>query len=126
MNKFKLNPTDVFWVGLSVSTVILSTGISWSLIRGSSFDVETLDTKFKLTGITSKNREVTRELKQVSEELKRTPLPRERQEELNQIEQKLEQTEKEIQVIEDSISSEVKLNDGEKVPPVEIETNDNS
>ena len=126
MNKFKLNPTDIFWMGLSVSTVILSTGVTWSLIRGSSFDVEALNTKFKLSGITSKNRELTRELKQVSEELRRAPLPRERQEELNQIEQKLEQTEKEIQVIEDSISNEGIKNDGEKVPPVEIETNDGS
>ena len=125
MNKFKLNPTDIFWAGLSLSAVILSTGVSLSLIRGSSFDVETLDTKFKLSGITSKNREVARELKQVSEELRRSPLPRERQKELNQIEQKLEQTEKEIQVIEDSISNEVLKNDGEKVPPVKIETNNN-
>ena len=71
MNWLKLNPHSAFWYGTSISMVMISIGIAFSLIRGSEFNVEALDTKLELSGITSKNKQLTQELKQVSQELKK-------------------------------------------------------
>ena len=108
MNWFKLNPNSVFWYGASISMVMVSVGMSFSLIRGSELNVEALDTKLQLSGITSKNKEVTRELQEVSKELKSKPnLPHYQREEIEQIEQELEQAEQVIEEIEEQIIEEV-------------------
>ena len=102
MNRFKLAPSDVFWYGAAISMVMISIGICFSLIRGSEFNVEALDTKLELSGITSKNKELTKELKEVSREIKSHPnLPDYQREEIEEIELELEQTEQEIEEIEE-------------------------
>ncbi len=106
MNRFKLAPSEIFWLGAAISMVIMSTGISFSLIRGSKFNVEALDTKLELSGITSKNQQLTQELKQVSQELKKTNLPSNQLKELEVIEQELEKTEQEIEELEEEITDE--------------------
>ncbi len=106
MNRFKLAPSDVFWYGAAISMVMISIGISFSLIRGSEFNVEALDTKLELSGITSKNKQLTQELKQVSQELKKTNLPSNQLKELEVIEQELEKTEQEIAELEEEITDE--------------------
>lgn len=107
MNRLKSNPKDALWVGVSVSMVIISVGITFSLIRGSNVDVEALNTKFKLYGITSKNKELTKELKEVSQELKQNQLPENKRQKLEEIEQELAETEQEINQIEDGINDNV-------------------
>ena len=106
MNRFKLVPLDVFWLGAAISMVIVSSGISFSLIRGSEFNVEALDTKLELSGITSKNKELTQELKQVSQELKKTNPPSIQLKEIEVIEQELEKAEQEIEELESEITEE--------------------
>ena len=106
MNRFKFTPPSIFWAGTAISMVIISIGISFSLIRGSEFNVEALDTKLELSGITSKNKQLTQELKQVSQELKKTNLPSNQLKELEVIEQELEKTEQEIEELEEEITDE--------------------
>ena len=98
MNRFKLTPSDVFWYGAAISIVTISLGISFSLIRGSEFNIEALNTKLELSGIASKNKELTQELKQVSQELKEKPnLTKQQKEEIEKIETELERAELEIE-----------------------------
>ena len=112
MNRFKLAPSDVFWYGAAISMVMVSVGICFSLIRGSEFNVEALDTKLELSGITSKNKELTKELKEVSREIKNHPnLPSYQLEEIEEIEQELEQAEQEIEEIEEKIIEDKKDDD---------------
>ena len=106
MNKFKLAPSDVFWYGTAISMVTISLGIAFSLIRGSEFNVEALDTKLELSGITSKNKQLTQELKQVSQELKKTNPPSIQLKEIEVIEQELEKAEQEIEELESEITEE--------------------
>ena len=63
MNWLKLNPHSAFWYGAAISMVTISIGISFSLIRGSEFNVEALDTKLELSGITSKNKQFSSRVK---------------------------------------------------------------
>ncbi len=106
INRFKLDPSDVFWLGTAISMVTISLGISFSLIRGSEFNVEALDTKLELSGITSKNKQLTQELKQVSQELKKTNPPSNQLKEIEVIEQELEKAEQEIEELESEITEE--------------------
>ena len=119
MNRFKLAPSDAFWYGASVSMVTISIGIAFSLIRGSEFNVEALDTKLELSGITSKNKQLTQELKQVSQELKKSNPSSNQLKELEVIEQELKKTEQEIEEIEDEIIEE--LTDESEPKPDSIE-----
>lgn len=107
MNRFNLPVDKVFWYGISISMVITSTGICFSLIRGSEFNVEALNTKLKLSGVTSKNKELTKELRQVSSELKQQSLPASKRRKLESIEKELEQTEEQIERIEKDIVEEI-------------------
>ena len=108
MNWFKLTPNSVFWYGASISMTLVSIGMCFSLIRGSELNVEALDTKLQLSGITSKNKEVTRELREVSRELKSKPnLPHYQVEKIEELELELEQTEQVIEEIEEQIIEEV-------------------
>ncbi len=45
MNRLKLAPSEIFWLGASISMCILSGGISYSLIRGSELQLEAVETK---------------------------------------------------------------------------------
>ena len=106
MNRFNLSIPNIFWAGAAISMVIISIGISFSLIRGSEFNVEALDTKLELSGITSKNKELTQELKQVSQELKKTNPPSEQLKEIEVIAQELEKAAQEIEELEEEITDE--------------------
>ena len=106
MKRLNLSPSDAFWYSAGISMIIISIGISFSLIRGSEFNVEALDTKLELSGITSKNKELTQELKQVSQELKKTNPPSPQLKEIEVIEQELEKAEQEIEELESEITEE--------------------
>ncbi len=105
---------SVFWLGVSISMITISIGISFSLIRGSEFNVEALDTKLELSGITSKNKEVARELKQFSQELKKANSSPYKLQKLEVIEQEIEKTEQEIEAIEEVITEEKKAENEEQ------------
>ena len=107
MSKLNLLTDKVLLYGLAVSMVVTSVGISFSLIRGSEFNVEALNTKLKLSGVANKNKELTKELKQVSEELKQQQLPASKRRKLESIEKELEQTEEQIKEIEKNIVEEL-------------------
>ena len=106
MNRFKLAPSDVFWLGTAISMITISTGISFSLIRGSEFNIEALDTKLELSGITSKNKQLTQDLKRVFQELKKTNPPSNQLKQIEVIEQELEKAEQEIEELESEITEE--------------------
>ncbi|MDJ0635356.1 MAG: hypothetical protein QNJ34_19345 [Xenococcaceae cyanobacterium MO_188.B29] len=117
MNWFKLNPNAAFWYGAAVSMVMVSIGMCFSLIRGSELSVEALDTKLQLSGITSKNKEVTRELREVSRELKSKPdLPYHQVEKIKELELELEHTEQVIEEIEHKIIEEATEEKNEDKP----------
>ncbi len=100
MNKFKLAPSEIFWLGASISMCILSSGITYSLIRGSELQVEAVDTKLTLTGKINKTKQLTQELQQVSQELEKTNVA---PKELSIIKEELEATEVEIEDLESEI-----------------------
>ena len=100
MNRFKLDPSDIFCLGASISMCILSSGITYSLIRGSELQVEAVDTKLTLTGKINKTKQLTQELQQVSQELEKTNVA---PKELSIIKEELEATEVEIEDLESEI-----------------------
>ena len=93
----------VFWLGVSISMCLISSGITYSLIRGSELQVEAVDTKLILTGKIQKTQQITQDLQQVSQELKKTNPPSARLKEIQVIEQELEKAEKEIEEIQSVI-----------------------
>ena len=107
MSKLNLLTDKVLLYGLAVSMVVTSVGISFSLIRGSEFNVEALNTKLKLSGVANKNKKLTEDLKQVSEELQQQKLPAGKRKKLKAIEQELEQAEEDIKEIESNIIEEL-------------------
>ncbi len=116
MNKLKLAPSEIFWLGASISMCILSSGITYSLIRGSELQVEAVDTKLTLTGEINKTKQLTQELQQVSQELEKANVA---PKELSIIKEELEATEVELEdleseIIQNSVPRLQEITDGEK------------
>lgn len=107
MFRYNWDANNILKLGIALAVTNVSIGVTWSLITGSEFNVEAFNTKMTLSGITSKNKQLTKELRQVSQELNQTNLAPQQQKKIKEINLELDETEAEIQKIEDIITDEL-------------------
>ena len=108
MNKPKITVNNFLKLGIVIALVNISIGVTYSLIAGSGFNVEAFNTKLQLSGIANKNKQLTQELKEVTEEIEKSNLNPKQRKKIAEINLELEKASAEIEQVTEEIIEETK------------------
>lgn len=101
----RTTPTDVFWNFIGLAIFILSIGVAWSLIRASTYKLETANHKLEVNSAANRVKEVSDKINREVEALPiPSPVKAQFQQELEQADEKLIEIKQEILKNEDSTS----------------------